>query len=129
MHTPFHGRDHDHPTGQEMHTTQQTRSRRLREQGMVGIALVIVPVLMFLASSQLRHWIVELATAAAVLGGMIAAPLLALVGWIGLTMPAQVPLHRASTTLFSVAFVWLTVALVSAHWHSTHHRHSSERDG
>jgi xanthosine utilization system XapX-like protein len=89
---------------------------------MAAVAMVVVPFIAFLANSHLRHWIIEVVTAACVLGGMIAAPVLALIGWVGLILPEQVPLHRASTTLFAVAVVWVAAALIGAHWHNTSQR-------
>ncbi len=80
-----------------------------------GLPLIIAPVVAFLASTQVRHWLGELMATVCVVGGFIAAPLLTVTAWVGLALPAHVPLHRASTTLFLVAVIWLALALVCAH--------------
>lgn len=80
-----------------------------------GLPLVLAPAIAFIASTQVRHWLGELMATVCVVGGFVAAPLLTVTAWVGLALPARMPLHRASTTLFLVAVIWLALALISAH--------------
>lgn len=85
--------------------------------GQVGQAVVIAlaPVVLALASPQVRHWLVEAAANLLVLGGFIAAPILTVIAWIGLMLPSHLPLHQLSSTLFVVALVWVAAGLLIAH--------------
>ena len=83
----------------------------------VGQAAVIAlaPIVFALASPQARHWLVEAAANLLVLGGFIAAPILTVVAWVGLLLPARLPLHQLSSTLFVVALIWVASGLLIAH--------------
>lgn len=83
----------------------------------VGQAAVIAlaPVVVALASPQLRHWLAEAMANLLVLGGFIAAPILTVVAWIGLMLPSRLPLHQLSSTLFVVALIWVAAGLLIAH--------------
>jgi hypothetical protein len=50
-----------------------------------------------------------------VLLGAIAAPILSLLGWVGLVMPATTPLHYAAPGLLACAMIGLGTALIGAH--------------
>lgn len=80
-----------------------------------GLPLIFAPVVALVANTQVRHWLGELMATVCVVGGFIAAPLLTVAAWVGLALPARMPLHQASTTLFLVAVIWLALALISAH--------------
>ena len=62
-----------------------------------------------------RRVLLQVLTSVWILGGMIAAPLIAIVAWAGVMLPEQVPLHRVSSTLFVIAIVWIATAIASAH--------------
>jgi hypothetical protein len=79
--------------------------------------LAVGPALALMSNASVRHWIVEMALNVAVVGGFVAAPVLSLTAWVGLTLPAQMPLHQASSGLFVAALVWVSVAVVIAHLH------------
>lgn len=49
-----------------------------------------------------------------VLGGVTAAPALAILGCVGLTLPATSALHQAAALLVCSALLWLGVALITA---------------
>lgn len=49
-----------------------------------------------------------------VLGGVTVAPLLAILGCIGLAMSATSPLHQVASLLMCAALLWLGVALITA---------------
>ena len=84
------------------------------------------PALGILLDTPRRLWLSELAATLCVLGGFVAAPLLTVLAWIGLVMPADAPLHHAAETIFVIAIVWLGLAFVSAHVH--HNRHHPLED-
>lgn len=77
--------------------------------------MILVLYLALLASPHVRHWLVEATANLLVLGGFIAAPILTLIAWVGLMLPAHLPLHRLSSTLFVVALVWVAGGLLIAH--------------
>ncbi|MGH2486236.1 MAG: hypothetical protein ACRDHE_09510, partial [Ktedonobacterales bacterium] len=77
--------------------------------------LILAPCVALLASPQVRHWLVEATANLLVLGGFIAAPILTVVAWVGLMLPAHLPLHRLSSTLFIIALVWVAGGLLIAH--------------
>lgn len=91
-----------------------------------GLPLILAPVVAFMASTQVRHWLGELMATVCVVGGFVAAPLLTVTAWVGLALPARVPLHRASTTLFLVAVIWLALALICAHCYQQMQRQPDE---
>jgi len=68
-----------------------------------------------------RRWLLEASATLCVLGGFMTAPLLTLLAWIGLMLPADAPLHGVASTLLVIAIIWLSLALISAHIH--HNRH------
>lgn len=103
--------------------TQDMRERLIehtRDIARVGhmALLAVVPALLALANSQTRHWLAEAITTLCVVGGFLAAPVLTLIAWVGMILPERVPLHRASTALFVVSLVWVTVAVIAAHAHT-----------
>ena len=94
--------------------------RKVGEQSkrlMVALLLAVLPALIVVLSSQARHWLVEAIVTICVLGGFMLAPVLTLAAWVGMVLPAYMPLHQISTTLFAVALVWIGAALVGAHMH------------
>lgn len=93
--------------------TKASRNALMQTAQIVLIALAGVVTL--LANPQIRHWLVEATANLLVLGGFIAAPILTVVAWIGLMLPAHLPLHRISSTLFIVALVWVAAGLLLAH--------------
>ena len=84
---------------------------------MVTLPLALAPLLAVVLGSQARHWVAEAFTTVCVLGGILAAPILSLVAWVGMFLPEHMPLHQWSTMLFAVSLVWLCAAFVGAHMH------------
>jgi hypothetical protein len=68
-----------------------------------------------LASEALRHWLGMTLANVCIVGGVLAAPLVSLAGWIGMALPAHAPLHVASPMLFTSALIWLALAIIGAH--------------
>ncbi len=70
-----------------------------------------------LARMDLRRRLSEAVVTTCVFGGFVAAPLLSLLAWVGLLLPARAPLHHAAPPLFVAALVWLILAIAGAHLH------------
>lgn len=51
----------------------------------------------------------------AIVSGLSAAPLLSLLGWIGLVAPARTLLHQVAPTLLICALLGLALAIIGAH--------------
>lgn len=73
----------------------------------VGISLA--------SSHALRHSLALLLANVCIVGGVIAAPIVSVLAWIGMVLPEQSILHHAANVLFAVALVWLALAIVGAH--------------
>lgn len=68
-----------------------------------------------LSSAAARHSAALALANVCILGGVVAAPVVSLVGWIGMLLPEHTPLHSAAPALFLAALIWLGLAFVSAH--------------
>lgn len=82
------------------------------------VALVITVGL--LASLTTRQWLATAFATVAIVGGILAAPVMSVVAWIGVTLPDHAPLHQAAPTLFIGALLWMAMAFVSAHARRDH---------
>ena len=80
-----------------------------------ALLLLLVVALLVLASPMSRHWLSTSFANIAIVGGIIAAPIISLVAWIGVALPVHAPLHQAAPTLFIGALLWMAMAFVSAH--------------
>ena len=80
-----------------------------------AILIVCVVALLVLASSASRHWLSTSFAYVAIVGGIVAAPIISVVAWIGVALPVHAPLHQAAPTLFIGALLWMAMAFVSAH--------------
>lgn len=80
-------------------------------------ALLILLMVTFglLANVTYRQWIMGALANIAIIGGIVAAPVISLVAWIGVILPVHAPLHQASPTLFIGALLWMVMGFVSAH--------------
>jgi len=78
-------------------------------------AILRAATLRVVTSAALRHWLIEALATVCVLGGVLAAPVLAMVAWVGLLLPTRALLHLAAPTLMIVALVWLIAAILVAH--------------
>jgi hypothetical protein len=79
-------------------------------------ALAVVAGLML--HPGLRQWAGHVLANVFILGGIVAAPVISIVGWIGTALPPRTALHEASSALFLGALIWLVLAIVAAHAHS-----------
>ncbi len=80
-----------------------------------ALLILLMVALNLLANPTYRHWLVTALANIAIIGGILAAPLISLVAWIGVTLPAHTALHRAAPTLFIGALLWMAMGFVSAH--------------
>ncbi|MBF6591952.1 MAG: hypothetical protein IVW57_15695 [Ktedonobacterales bacterium] len=74
-----------------------------------------------ITSATSRHWLAIALANICIVGGILAAPLISLMGWIGLALPARAPLHTLTPVLFMTAIIWLSLAIVIAHTQSGRH--------
>jgi hypothetical protein len=86
-------------------------------QRAASLAILIVAVL---ARDSVRHGLGMALANCCIVGGVIAAPIVSLLGWIGMVLPPRTPLHAAAPILFTASMVWLCLAIVGAHAESTH---------
>jgi len=68
-----------------------------------------------LARESPRHWLAMALTNVCIVGGVVAAPVVSLAGWVGMALPPRAPLHAAAPMLFTTALIWLCLAIVGAH--------------
>ncbi len=80
-----------------------------------ALLILLVVLLIVLASPASRHWFSTSFANIAIVGGIIAAPIISVVAWIGVALPVHAPLHQAAPTLFIGALLWMAMAFVSAH--------------
>ena len=83
----------------------------------VWSALLVALIFTFglLANPTTRHWLSAAFANIAIVGGIVAAPVISLVAWIGVSLPTHAPLHQAAPTLFIGAILWMVMGFVSAH--------------
>ncbi len=62
-----------------------------------------------------RHWAGHMLANVFILGGIVAAPIVSVVGWVGVALPPRSLLHEVAPILFVGALIWLLVAIVAAH--------------
>ncbi|HKW23824.1 MAG TPA: hypothetical protein VJO13_20770, partial [Ktedonobacterales bacterium] len=67
------------------------------------------------------QWVLTALSNIAIIGGILAAPVISLVAWIGVTLPSHAPLHQAAPTLFIGALLWMAMGIVSAHARREYH--------
>jgi hypothetical protein len=67
-----------------------------------------------------RQWLGMVLANVCIVGGVVGAPAVSLMGWIGMALPARTSLHAASPILFTASLLWLCLAIVVAHTESAH---------
>ena len=75
----------------------------------------LASLLMLAASPLARHWLGEFVSTICILGGIVAAPVVSMVAWIGLVLPTHALLHQMAPVLVATSLVWFFVAIVGAH--------------
>lgn len=79
-----------------------------------------------LANSQVvRGKVLATISDVCVVGGVIVAPLLTMIAWIGCVLPEGSLLHQLAALFFGVALVWLCSAIIVAHAQSSNTQHAA----
>jgi len=68
-----------------------------------------------LGSPITRHWLATVLANICILGGILAAPVVSAVAWIGLALPQHALLHQMAPMLVAGSIVWFGVAIACAH--------------
>jgi len=77
--------------------------------------ILLMVMISLLANPAYRQWTLTALSNIAIIGGILAAPLISVVAWIGVALPTHAPLHQAAPTLFIGALLWMAMGIVSAH--------------
>jgi len=96
-------------------TYEHSRQYNLAQRTWPALLFLLVVTLELLASSAMRHWLSTAFATFAIVGGIVAAPIISVVAWIGVALPDHAPLHQAAPTLFIGALLWMVMGIVSAH--------------
>lgn len=72
-------------------------------------------LLLLVASPLARHWLPVVFANVCILGGIVAAPIVSVVAWIGLILPTHALLHQIAPALVATSLVWFGMAIVGAH--------------
>ena len=80
-----------------------------------ALLIALMVTISLLANPAYRQWVLTALSNIAIIGGILAAPVISLVAWIGVTLPSHAPLHQAAPTLFIGALLWMAMGIVSAH--------------
>ena len=80
-----------------------------------ALLIMLMVMISVLANPTYRQWLLTALSNIAIIGGILAAPVISLVAWIGVTLPSHAPLHQAAPTLFIGALLWMAMGIVSAH--------------
>lgn len=75
----------------------------------------LAALLFFAASPLARHWLMQIISNVCILGGIVAAPIVSMVAWIGLVLPTHALLHRLAPMLVATSLIWFCMAIVGSH--------------
>src|SRR5260221_14430471 len=81
-------------------TTPQTKRDRQRTR------LMLLALLMRLGGPVTRQWLASALANICILGGILAAPVVSVVGWIGLALPKYALLHQMAPMLVAGSLIW-----------------------
>lgn len=91
------------------------RAGRRQPRYVTWLNAALASLLLFAASPLARHWLMELVSTVCILGGIVAAPVVSMVAWIGLVLPTQALLHRMAPALVATSLIWFCMAIVGSH--------------
>lgn len=92
------------------------RQRGRRQPRYVAwLNAALASLLFFAASPFARHWLTEIVSNVCILGGIVAAPVVSMVAWIGLVLPTHALLHRLAPALVATSLIWFCMAIVGSH--------------
>jgi hypothetical protein len=95
--------------------TGQAQLDDTRSSDLSGIWAPILAAIALVASPIARQWIASAAANVCILGGIIAAPVISIVAWVGMILPTKAPLHQMAPSLMTGALIWLALAIIGAH--------------
>jgi hypothetical protein len=101
---PDHEHEHEHEIAEKSPRTDMP----LAWSALAGFVAL-------LANPFIRHWVGGMLMNVCVVGGILAAPVVSVVGWVGLVLPARALLHQYAPSLVAFALIWFALAIVSAH--------------
>ena len=98
-------------------TTPQTRRHRrpTRRTLLWSMLVGLVAVLTRLVSPPMRQWLAGALANVCILGGILGAPMVSAVAWIGLALPKAFLLHQIAPMLVAGSLVWFGMAIACAH--------------
>jgi hypothetical protein len=76
---------------------------------------LLAALLLLGASPLARHWIGVIVSNVCILGGIVAAPVVSMVAWVGLALPTHALLHQIAPALVATSLIWFFLAIVGAH--------------
>lgn len=95
---------------------EQDSPRTKQQRGRITLLHSILAALIVLAASPMaRHWLPVIVANVCILGGIVAAPVMSVVAWIGLVLPTHALLHQIAPVLVAASLVWFGMAIVGAH--------------
>jgi hypothetical protein len=98
-------------------TTPQTRRHRwpTRRTLVRSVLVGFVALLTRLVSPLTRRWLASALANICILGGILGAPVVSVVAWVGLALPTQHLLHQMAPMLVTGSLIWFGVAIACAH--------------
>jgi hypothetical protein len=65
--------------------------------------------------SMTRQMLAHTLANVCILGGIVGAPVISVLAWIGMVLSDTSPLHQAAPALMTGALIWLALAIIGAH--------------
>jgi hypothetical protein len=89
------------------------KSARSGQQALTWNAMgaLLTAVTGSMARQMLAHTLANVC----ILGGIVGAPVISVMAWVGMALPTAAPLHQAAPTLMTGALIWLALAITGAH--------------
>jgi hypothetical protein len=101
---------------------RETTPRTRRDRKPTQVTLLWSALLTLLAllgstvtSTVTRQWLTVALANACILGGILVAPLVSVIAWIGLALPSQALLHQLAPILVTGSLIWFGLAIAGAH--------------
>ncbi len=86
-----------------------------RTQQVLTWSAMAAALLTALSSSVTRQMLGHTLANVCILGGIVGAPFISVLAWVGMVLPTTAPLHQAAPTLMTGALIWLALAIIGAH--------------
>lgn len=86
-----------------------------RSQQVLTWSAMVAALLTVMTSSVTRQMLGHTLANVCILGGIVGAPFISMLAWVGMVLPTMAPLHQAAPTLMTGALIWLALAIIGAH--------------